>query len=277
MTPLIILLLAALFGLLFGSFINLAIYRIPRGETIVRGRSYCPHCGQKISWYDNIPILSFLILRGSCRHCEGSISLRYPLVELLCGALLALAAYRWVIIPDSPQLVNLLVASFVLLLSVAVFFIDLEFSIIPNLLSYPFILIGLLAGLFSHYPLSGGSGFFQPEKFWSALFGFLVGGIVFLLLALVSAVIYGRPALGMGDVKLVAGYGAWFGIDGALFVIITGSILGAIVGSSIMFLTGRSLRNEIPFGPFLCLAAAVYLFIGPEIIDWYLGFYGVVG
>ncbi len=262
-----------LFGLCLGSFLNVCIYRLPREQSVVGGRSYCPGCERTISWHDNIPLLSYLILLGRCRYCDEKISFRYFIVELLSGLAVTLSAFYWLFLPDKPHWFNFVAYSYLILVSLAIFFVDFEFSIIPNELSYALIITGLAAGFFTHAPLSTGRISFVPQQFWWSLAGFLVGGIIFLVLALVSPLIYGQSALGMGDVKLIAGYGAWMGPQAALFIIIAGSLIGAIVGSALMFYRGKSLRNEIPFGPFLCLAAVFYLFWGAELVSWYVGLF----
>ncbi len=267
-----ILVVLFMFGAVFGSFLNVCIYRLPRDESLIWTRSYCPECESKIAWYDNIPLFSFLFLGGKCRQCGRRISGRYFIVELLSGSIVAGCGFWWL---RPPQLAwfNFFCLSFLLLVSLAIFFIDFEFSIIPNELNYSLLLFGVCASFFSHYPLSKAPLGFNPAQIKVSLLGMVVGGGLFLFLALISPLIYGQSALGMGDVKLIAGYGSWLGIEGALFVIIFGSLLGAIVGSTVMFFQNRSLREEIPFGPFLCLAAAVYLLCGPLLVQWYLGLF----
>jgi len=138
-------------------------------------------------------------------------------------------------------------------------------------LNYILVVIGLLSGIFTRYPLSTAvGGQFQPQQLWWVLGGFFLGGAIFLLLALISPLIYGKSALGMGDVKLIGAYGAWLGPGGVLLTIISGSLIGAIVGTILMKFQGKSLREEIPFGPFLCLAGVIAYIYGTEIIQWYL-------
>ncbi len=268
-----ILFLIFLFGLCLGSFLNVCIYRLPREQSVIGGRSYCPACDRMIAWHDNIPLLSYVILLGRCRYCDEKISFRYFTVELLSGLALVLAGYYWLFRPQNPYWFNFISYSYLILVSIAILFIDLEFSIIPNQLSYSLIITGLAAGFFTHAPLSPARVSFAPQQFWWSLAGFLVGGTIFLVLALVSPLIYGQSALGMGDVKLIAGYGAWMGPRAALFIIVVGSLIGAVVGSTLMIARGKSLRNEIPFGPFLCLAAVFYLFWGAELVSWYVGLF----
>ncbi len=259
-----------LFGLCLGSFLNVCIYRLPRDRSVAEGRSQCPHCEQLIKWYDNLPLVSYLWLRGKCRHCGEPIRFRYFLIELLSGLIVAISGYLWLQTPR-PDYFNFILSVLFILISLAMASIDLEFSIIPNELNYTLIVVGLTSGLFTRYPFStAAGGQFQPEQLWSVLGGFFLGGGIFLLLALVSPLIYGKAALGMGDVKLIAAYGAWLGPGGVLLTIISGSLIGAIVGTVLMKIQGRSLREEIPFGPFLCLAGVIAYIYGTEIIQWYL-------
>ncbi|MGM0380594.1 MAG: prepilin peptidase [bacterium] len=266
----LLLFLIFVFGLCLGSFLNVCIYRLPRDESVADGRSYCPHCGQQIDWYDNIPLISFMILAGKCRHCGEAIRSRYFLVELASGLAVAASGYIW-LLKAQPDYFNFILSIIFVLISLAMAAIDLEFSIIPNELNYALIVVGLVSGLFTRYPFSSGlGGQFQPRQIWTVLFGFFLGGGIFLFLALISPLIYGKSALGMGDVKLIAAYGAWLGPGGVLLTIISGSLIGAIVGTVLMKLKGRSLREEIPFGPFLCLAGVISYLYGTEIIHWYL-------
>lgn len=261
-----------LFGLCVGSFLNVCIYRLPREETFILSRSRCPNCDEKIAWYDNLPLVSFLLLGGRCRHCDSRITGRYFIVELFSGLVFLGCGYWW-LRPPKLAWFNFAVTVFLILISLAIFAIDFEFSIIPNELNYLLLFTGVCAAFFSHYPLSSSPLGFNITQLRAALLGLFVGGGIFLVLALISPLIYGRAALGMGDVKLIAGYGAWLGVEGSLFIIVFGSLLGALIGTTIMFFQGRSLREEIPFGPFLCLAAVTYLFWGSNLVDWYLGLF----
>ena len=266
----IIIFFSFLFGLCLGSFLNVCIFRLPRELSVVAGRSLCPHCDKQIKWYDNLPLLSYLLLGGECRYCGEPIRLRYFIVELASGLIVAMSAFVWLQLPR-PDYINFILSVVFVLISMAMAAIDLEFSIIPNELNYTLILLGLVSGLFTRYPLTtAAGGQFQPEQLWQVLGGFFLGGGIFLLLALISPLIYGKAALGMGDVKLIAAYGAWLGPGGVLLTIISGSLIGAIVGTVLMKLKGQSLRTEIPFGPFLCLAGVIAYIYGTEIIQWYL-------
>lgn len=267
---------ALLLGLIAGSFLNGCIYRIPRNLSVFRPRSRCPHCGETIRWYDNIPILSYLFLGGRCRQCREPISVRYPLVEAVSAGVGLICGWWW--LRGSADWFHFLLTGGIILVSLAIALIDFEFSIIPNELSYGLIATGLLAGFVPHYPIQ------YPSTEWIsfsqvgyAAGGAVLGGGVFLGLALVSPLLYGKRALGMGDVKLLTGYGAWLGVKLTFLTLLLGSLLGALIGTTLMLVQGRHLREEIPFGPFLCAAAVVSLLYGDALIDWYITHLSVSG
>ncbi|RMF92042.1 MAG: prepilin peptidase [Nitrospinota bacterium] len=234
-------------GLLVGSFANVCIYRLPRGQSIIWPPSHCPSCQAPVKPYDNIPLLSFLLLRGRCRACRHPISWRYPLVEAL-NALLYLLVYSY-------YGFHLLTGIYALLLTILliVTFIDLEHKIIPDRIT----LSGLLAGLLLN-PL-------LPVSFFDALLGGLIGGGIFLLVALLS-----RGGMGGGDIKLMAMLGVFLGWQRALLTIFLGVSSGALVGIVLMLLRKKGRKDQVPFGPFLALGGMVALFWGEAIIAWYL-------
>lgn len=258
-------------GLALGSFANVCVYRLSRDTSPLVGRSRCPNCDKQIPWYDNIPLLSYLLLRGTCRFCRQRISLRYPLGELT-GALVFWGGwYRWLWNTD-PEWVNFFVFVFFVMMCVTISRIDYHESIIPNELNYSFLLVGLALAPFTHHPLfPGPSGYWFPGQIRSAAGGLILGGGLFFVLALVSPLFYGKPALGMGDVKLMGAMGIWLGPKLIFLTLILGSVIGALVGTTLMVIQGRSLRTEIPFGPFLCISGIIALGFGHEIFDWYLG------
>jgi leader peptidase (prepilin peptidase) / N-methyltransferase len=244
---------AFLFGATVGSFLNVCIYRLPRNESIVFPASRCPGCGVKIAPYDNIPILSWTILRGRCRSCGGCISPQYPLVELLNGLLTLLLFLRF-----GPTLQFLAMFLFSSAL-VAITFIDLEHQIIPDVISLPGIVIGFLLS------------FFLPASGWlSSLIGILVGGGSLLLVAYGYQLLTGKEGMGGGDIKLLAMMGAFCGWKAVPFIIFVSSLTGSVIGVTIMILTRKDSKLAIPFGPFLALGALVYIFFGESVIDWYL-------
>lgn len=264
-----VLLVSGLFGLIFGSFLNVCIHRMPRDEPMT-GRSRCPSCGETVSWYDNVPLLSFVLLGGMCRHCDQRISARYPLVELLTALIFVGTAWWW-LIGSKPDPLNFILCTIFFTVSLGMTLVDLEFSIIPNEMNYFLLLLGLLISGIPRYPFVSQSRWvFEPWLMAESLGGLALGGGIFLVLALVSPYFYGQSALGMGDVKLIAAYGLWLGPRLILFTIIFGALVGAVIGSLMMFFQGKTLRTRIPFGPYLCLAGVISLIWGHEIVDWYL-------
>ena len=242
--------LAAVVGAIFGSFLNVVAYRLPRGESLARPRSRCPQCETPIRPYDNVPVLSWLALRGRCRSCRAPISARYPLVEAMTGLLCAL-----VVIAKGPDEDALLGLALVLLL-VPITLIDLDHRIIPNKLT----LLGAIAAP-ALVLLT------EPDAIPEHLIaGFAAGG--FFLIALLA---YPR-GMGMGDVKLAAVLGLFLGraVGPAIFVaLVAGTLVGAAVIARKGAQEGR--KTAVPFGPFLALGAVVALFAGDAMVDWYLG------
>lgn len=235
--------MAAALGSIVGSFLNVVIYRAPRGESILRPRSRCPACGDPIPAWANIPILSWLALRGHCRHCGAAISLRYPLVEALTALLFV--AVLW----DAPSLARLLAGWGLVAALVAVAFIDWDHQIVPNWITFPGMAIGLALS------------FAAPPPVWvDALLGLVVGGGLMWGVAAAYEWRAGRTGLGMGDVKLVAMLGAFLGLEAALGVMVTGSLLGLVYGLAFIRAHGGDRRTRIPFAPALALAGVVHLF-----------------
>jgi leader peptidase (prepilin peptidase)/N-methyltransferase len=247
-----------IFGLAVGSFLNVCIWRLPRGESIISTVSHCPYCGWPISVKDNIPILSYLVLRGKCRYCGGRISPQYFLVELATAVLFVLVFLEYGL---GWGLVSSLFFISVLLLVAA---IDLKHQIIPNKVILPAMtvqLVLILSPLIYHNELKGAI----PH-----LAGFLIGGGILLIAALVSPLIFGKEGMGGGDVKLGAFIGLTLGwhILVALFV---GFLTGALVGLTLIALKRKTRKDLIPFGPFLSLGGLVALFLGPQIFALYFG------
>jgi len=244
---------AFLFGLAVGSFLNVCIYRIPLKKSIVRPPSSCPQCGDQIRFYDNIPILSYIVLQGRCRHCRTPISFRYPLVELVIG-LLSVALF--ILFGPSLQYAFLFLFTAAL---VVITFIDLEHKIIPDVISLPGILLGLA---FSFFPSAGISPL-------DALIGVVGGGGFLFLVGTVFEKVTGREGMGGGDVKLLAMIGAWMGWKALPFIILISSFTGALIGGLSLVVSRQGMRSRIPFGPFLALGALVFLFFGNEIVSWF--------
>jgi leader peptidase (prepilin peptidase)/N-methyltransferase len=242
-----------IFGLVIGSFLNVCIHRLPASQSIVHPRSRCPQCGHLIRVYDNIPVLSYLLLRGRCRDCGARISLRYPVVELLSGAFAAMALARFGL-GWQALLMYALIAAFLVIT-----FIDLDHRIIPDVITLPGIPIGLAA--------SFGPGMISPLE---SLLGILAGGGSLFLVAWGYQLVTQREGMGGGDIKLLAMIGAFIGWKGVLLTIFIASLTGTLAGMALIFRRRGDMKLAVPFGPFLAVGAIAYLFMGPELISWYL-------
>ncbi|MBF0537352.1 MAG: prepilin peptidase [Nitrospirae bacterium] len=244
-------------GLAIGSFLNVCIYRLPLGLSIVRPASHCPKCDKPIAFWQNIPIFSYIVLRGKCYYCGQRISLRYPFVELLNGVFYAFAFHRFGLTYYSLFYVVLLSALIVIT------FIDIDHQIIPDVITIPGVVIGLVAAsviLPDLYGYGGVLGFT-----WSVV-GLLVGGGIFYVIAVVS-----KGGMGGGDIKLMAMLGAMFGWKYVLMTIFIGSLTGSIYGLALMVFKGKDRKTKVPFGPFLAAASVVALFYGRDMLMLYLG------
>lgn len=254
--PALLLIFSFVFGAVVGSFLNVCIYRIPAEQSIVSPPSSCPKCGRRIRWYENIPMISYLLLRGRCSACRTVISLRYPLVEGLTGGLFVLIF--WYFGSSAPTLVYWLLAAAL----VTITFIDLDHQIIPDVISLPGIAVGFVCS------------FFIPWLTWlDSLLGIVVGGGSLLLVAWGYEKLTGREGMGGGDIKLLAMLGAFLGWQSVLPIIFLSSLAGTLIGVPIMLIQKGDAKLAIPFGPFLCFAAIVYLLWGQIIIRWYLNFF----
>ncbi len=239
-------------GAVVGSFLNVVIWRIPREESIVSPGSRCPHCHNSIRFYDNIPIVSYLILRGRCRKCGGRISIRYPVIEFLTACLCLALYLRWGM---TPTFVVFFVFSAAMM---AVFWIDLDHMIIPDSISLNGLPVGIAASIIG----------IVPGMDWRLSFaGMLLGGAIPYLLAVLYAKIRGIEGLGGGDVKLLAMIGTFLGPFGVAFVLFWASTTGSMVALSGMLLRKTPSTTAIPFGPFLAVSAVVYLFFGEQWIN----------
>jgi leader peptidase (prepilin peptidase) / N-methyltransferase len=240
-------LIVFIFGLIIGSFCNVVIYRLPQGKSIIRPGSQCRSCAAPILPWDNIPLLSYFLLRGSCRVCKEAISLRYPSVELVSGVLYVLLWFKFGF--SIPFAVYAALTS--TLLTVAL--IDYDHKIIPNTITLPGIAIGLGLSIWA-----------LPITPLGSLLGVLIGGAFFYLIALVS-----KGGMGGGDIKLIAMIGAFLGWQGALFTIFSGALLGSLVGVMLMVLGRKGRKDKVPFGPFLSSGAIIFLLCGDGLIYWY--------
>lgn len=250
---------AFIFGAVVGSFLNVCICRMPKDESVVSPPSHCPRCDYQIRWYDNIPMFSYMLLRGKCRGCGTHISLQYPVVELLNG-LLTLALF----LKFGPTISFLALFLFCSAL-VVITFIDLEHQIIPDEISLSGIVIGFV---FS---------FFLPWLTWlNSLLGILLGGGSLLLVAYGYQLLTGKEGMGGGDIKLLAMMGAFLGWKSVLFIIFASSLIGSVVGITMMLVQKKDSKLAIPFGPYLAFGAVLYIFSGPQLIHWYLNLGGFV-
>jgi leader peptidase (prepilin peptidase)/N-methyltransferase len=248
-------LFTALVGLAAGSFCNVLIHRLPREESVVSPPSHCPRCGAFIPWYLNVPVLSWVALLGRCRSCKAPISIRYPLVELCVGALFVASAWRWDFTPAA------LASAVFCLLITALSLIDLEHQILPDLLTYPGIVLGMVFC------------FFVPWTDWrSSLIGGIAGAGVPMFFIWLWPLLTGVEGMGWGDVKLLAMVGTFLGWKGLVLTLVAGSLSGAIVGGLYLWLSGRGGRTPLPFGTFLGIAALASLFFQDAVWGWYLGF-----
>ena len=241
--------LAVAVAAVLGSFLNVCISRLPRGESIVLPASHCPGCRTPIEHYDNIPVVSFLLLGGKCRACRAPISWRYPLVETLTMAVAALILWRLGPTWDGARV-------FILgLLLIAVTFIDVEWLLIPDRITLPGIVVGLASQL---YP--------SPRNVLSGAGACLLAGALFYLVALAS-----RGGMGGGDVKLAAMIGAFLGWPLVVVAIFLGVLDGGLVGLLLLGLGLKGRKDPVPFGPFLALGGLVTAVWGRGLLDWYLG------
>ncbi len=275
----IALVIAGIFGAVVGSFLNVVIYRLPRERSITTPRSRCTLCGQTIRAYDNIPIISYLILRGRCRFCGASISARYPAVEALTALLFVAAAWHDSLSPALPfDLV--FIASLV-----ALAFIDAEHMLLPNAITYPGIAVALIGRIALPY-LAGAPHFddlvslqhsflgnypIALTSLVGAILGGLVGGGSLWLMGWLWQKLRGVEAMGLGDVKMMFMVGAYFGWRLAVLTIFLGVLTGSLSGVSLMLYRGkRDLQMRVPFGVFLSIGAIASLFAGPRLVEWYV-------
>ncbi len=236
-----------LIGAAIGSFLNVCIRRIPAGESLALPASHCPQCLHPIRVYDNIPLISYLILRGKCRNCGERISLQYPLVELLTAVLALLLFWKFGL-----SLKFLLAFIFTGVL-IVITFIDLEHQIIPDVLTLPGIPLSLLAAVLG-----------MGVPLLDAALGLLIGGGILYAIAFGYQLIAKREGMGGGDIKLLAMLGAFCGWKSLFFILLVSSFLGALVGITVMLIKGKDMKYAVPFGPFLSIAALAYLLWGNE-------------
>ncbi len=264
-------------GLLIGSFLNVVIYRLPKmmerqwavecaeinGNTadpaepfnLMIPRSKCPHCGHQIQWYENIPVLSHLALRGKCSACKAPISLRYSLVEIATGVLFFVSIWHWGV--SSTGFAWCVFSAFLLALAL----IDWDTTLLPDDLTLPLLWLGLIAATMQWIPTS------LQSSLWGAVAGYLSLWSVYWLFKIVT----GKEGMGYGDFKLLAALGAWFGWQALIPIILISSVLGAIIGVTMKFTSGLRDGGYIPFGPFLAGAGLAALLWGPRALMQVIG------
>lgn len=243
-------------GLIVGSFLNVCITRLPGRESIVRPRSRCPQCRSPIRWFDNIPVVSYVVLRGRCRACQARISLRYPIVELLTAVAFVVQGLAFV---DQPLLLASRLVLTVLL--IVLFGTDLETERLPDIVTLPGLAVGLAWSIFG------------PPGFVDGLVGAALGAGVLLAIRWLWLWWKGVDGMGLGDVKMLAMVGAFLGWRQIWVVLFLASLAGALVGVSLTVLRGRSLQSRLPFGTFLALAAFAASVWGEALGTWYSSLY----
>jgi leader peptidase (prepilin peptidase)/N-methyltransferase len=242
------------FGLIIGSFLNVCIHRLPLGESPAWPGSHCPRCRAPLKWYDNIPVISYVILKGRCRACGNPISLRYPIVELLTAGLFV-GAY-WLYQP--PLMIQRLVFGCAM---IVLFFVDLEHHRLPNEITVPGIVVGFLFSLF------------MSPGWLSSLIGILAGGGVLWLLGTLWLLIRHEEGMGFGDVKMLAMIGAFLGWKLMLATLFVSTILGSVIGLSLIAAKKGNLKTALPFGCFLAIGAILASVVGDRAVSWYLSLY----
>jgi leader peptidase (prepilin peptidase)/N-methyltransferase len=245
-------------GLCVGSFLNVCIYRLPRGQSLISPASRCPRCSKPLRWFDNIPVVSWIVLRGRCGQCSAAISPRYPVVEIVTALLWVLIA--WLTPPGWLLASRLLLGTALVVL----FMIDLEHQLLPNAITLP----GIVAG-FAFSFVSG------PGPI-DSLIGMFVGGGVLYAIAAGYYFLRKEEGMGMGDVKMLAMVGAFLGWRAVLLTLVLSSFAGAVIGVLIILWHRGDMRYALPFGTFLSLATLVAMLAGDDILAWYFAFYPVL-
>jgi len=272
-TYLVVQIFSFILGAVVGSFLNVCIYRLPREESIAFPPSHCTSCNNPIKFYDNIPILSYLILGGKCRNCSMRISPIYPIIELISAVLTLLAVRQFGINMDTLFYIVLIYSLIIIT------FIDLEHMIIPNVITFPGIGVGIIfnliitnwgyaSDLLDTPDLKNFLRLISEVPIMSSILGVLIGGGLLYFIGFLYEVIRKREGMGMGDVKLLAMLGAFLGWQGVIFIVFLSSIIGTVIGLSIILYQRENLKYAIPFGPFLSIAAIIYIFTGGFSIEF---------
>ena len=277
-----VLITTGVLGAIIGSFLNVVIHRLPEEQSIVFPNSHCPNCDAAIGWYDNLPLLSYMVLAGRCRACKQGISIRYPAVELLTGLLFVVVAWRdglTIVLPFDLIFVSAMVA---------LIFIDAEHMILPNAITYPGMVFVLIARVV--IPLVSGEphfddlelltrGILHGMPLWAAsLIGAVIGGLIgggsLWLMGWTWEKLRGIEAMGLGDVKMMFMVGAYLGWRLMILTIFLGALSGSVVGLLKMLYQGKlDMKEMLPYGVFLGMGAIISLLVGSQIVTWYLSFY----
>ena len=243
--------LVFLIGLIIGSFLNVCIYRVPRGESIVFSRSRCPHCGHKLKWWELMPVISFLILRGKCSECDNPISWYYTFVELFTAIIMVILFLNFNLNA------SFYVYSFLFSILMVLSGIDIKFGIIPDIISIPSIVIGFILSIF-----------ITPVGLVNSLLGIATGGGILLLISYLS-----NGGMGGGDIKMMAMVGAFTGWKVAVFSIFLGAFIGAVNGIILILIhDDKDMKTPLPFGPYLSFATLISILYYQDIIDFYIDF-----
>ncbi|MBA7495629.1 Prepilin peptidase PppA [subsurface metagenome] len=242
-------------GLIVGSFSNVCIYRIPRNESIIYPASHCPKCRSNISPKDNIPLLSYILLKGRCRNCKSKISIQYPIVEFITGLIYLIIYLIYGL--NIQSLIYIILSSALIIIT----FIDLNEQVIPEVISLPGIVVGLILSFFVTY-----------VSFINSALGIVIGGGIILVIRLAGSLIFKKESMGIGDIELAAMIGAFLGWRYIIMSLFLGFFLGALAGIILILSKIKSREDVVPFGPFIVLGSFITLLWGEKIITWYIGF-----
>jgi len=238
------------FGTVIGSFLNVCIYRLPRQKSVVLPPSTCPQCGYRLQWFDNIPILSYVVLGGKCRTCKNKISLRYPIVELICGGLSTALYAKFGLTQE------FFIYSVLIFCLITISFIDLDFQLILNVITIPGLVVGFILTVL-----------FAVESIFEVVTGIVGGAGALVVIALLGNVLFKKESMGGGDIKLAAMIGAYLGLTGVLMALMIGFFSATPIGVLVLLWKGPHGDHKIPFGPFISFGAICYIFSGQYILQ----------